>query len=417
VAIRPNRALVRQLRTLFHVGAIGDLSDSQLLERFTTRDGEAAECAFTALVQRHGPMVLRVCRNLVSDPHDAQDAYQATFLVLIQKARRLWVRNSLAPWLHRVAHRVASRTRASKGRRREHERRAAQSRPVLFAGASDRGEVMAILHEEIDRLPERLRIPVVLCDLEGLTHERAASSLGWPIGTLKSRLTRARELLRGRLSRRGLALPAGLLIAEATSRAAEAALWLPLLDSMTQAAVSLTTSRPAALGVISARVAQLTQEVQKTMLMTRFKIVSVVVLMAGSLAAAAAGVLAQQGTEADAAPAAEQPRSKRPSATPGAPAADAGSSPSYIRQSRTMIITRLEQEHRLARERLERTLRRVNSPNDPEVVRARKTVEALDELMARVDTLLLEAVDRYPTIFDFSVGASDAAAGATPQGQ
>jgi len=137
VAIRPNGAIRRQLRTLFHLGAIGELTDGQLLERFATQDGEAAELAFAALVERHGPMVLRVCRNTLRDPNDVQDAFQATVLALVQKARSLWVRDSLGPWLHRVAHRVATRARSSAARRRELERRAAATRPTLV---SERGD-------------------------------------------------------------------------------------------------------------------------------------------------------------------------------------------------------------------------------------------------------------------------------------
>ena len=126
MATRPNGAELRRLRTLFNLGAIGELTDGQLLERFLTRGGEAAELAFAALVERHGPMVLRVCRHALRDHHDAHDAFQATFLILVQKARSLWVQDSLGPWLHRVAYRVASRARSSAARRREHEQRAVQ---------------------------------------------------------------------------------------------------------------------------------------------------------------------------------------------------------------------------------------------------------------------------------------------------
>ncbi len=115
MAIRTNGAVLRQLQTLFDLGSIGDLTDGQLLERFTTSGGESAELAFAALVERHGPMVLRVCRSSLQDPNDAQDAFQATFLVLVRKARSLWVQDSLGPWLHRVARRVAARARAIRG--------------------------------------------------------------------------------------------------------------------------------------------------------------------------------------------------------------------------------------------------------------------------------------------------------------
>jgi len=398
------------------LGAVGDLSDGQLLEWFTTRDGEPAELAFAALVERHGPMVLRVCRNLLSDPHDAEDAFQATFLVLVQKARRVWVRDSLAPWLHRVANLVAARARASKRRRREYERRAAESRPALIAGAGDWEGLGAVLHEEIDRLQDRYRLPVVLCHLEGLTHERAARLLGLPVGTLKSRLRRARELLRSRLSRRGLALPGGLLIAESASRGAQATLPLSLVDSTVRAAVVFAMSQSVAIEVISASVAELTEEVLRTMFMTKLKMVPVVVLMACALAAGAAGVLAQQGNGPSPAPAVDQPKRTRSDASRGAPAIESSPAPSFIRQSRTMIITRLERELALAKDKLERTLLRVRSSSDPEVVRAKKTVAALDDLIARIDTVLVDAVDQYPTIFDFSRGVSDLAPGGSPGG-
>ena len=107
-------AFSRYVRMTFDVGTVGDLTDGQLLERFTTRGGETAELAFTALVERHGPMVLRVCRSLLREPDDAHDAFQATFLVLVQQARSLWVRDSLGPWLHQVAYRVASCSRSSR---------------------------------------------------------------------------------------------------------------------------------------------------------------------------------------------------------------------------------------------------------------------------------------------------------------
>ncbi len=120
VAIRANRVVLRELRTLFNLGAIGELTDGQLLERFATQGGEAAELAFAAIVERHGPMVLRVCRSALRDRHQADDAFQATFLVLVRKARSLWVKDSLGPWLHRVAQRVATRARNSESRRRDH---------------------------------------------------------------------------------------------------------------------------------------------------------------------------------------------------------------------------------------------------------------------------------------------------------
>ncbi len=200
----PRGDALRQLQTLFNVGTISELTDGQLLNRFTTCEGEAAELAFAALVERHGPMVLRTCRVALRDAHEAQDAFQATFLVLVRRARSIWVRDSLGPWLHEVARRVSSQARLQVARRRRLESRAAEiaGHVVVDAGPQELGEV---LHEELDRLPERFRSAVVLCCLEGLTLEQASRNLGWPLGTLQSRLARGRQRLRERLTRRGLA--------------------------------------------------------------------------------------------------------------------------------------------------------------------------------------------------------------------
>ena len=229
--------------TLFNLGAIGELTDGQLLERFATRGGEAAELAFAALVERHGPMVLRVCRNTLRDPNDVQDAFQATFLVLVQKARSLWVRDSLGPWLHRVAHRVATRARLSAAQRHKHERQAAAAGRLWPPNEAIGMSSWLLLHEEIDRLPERYRVPVVICDLQGLSHEKAARHLGWPVGTVKSRLAKARELLRGRLSRRGLGRPAGLLIAEKGLGGALRSVEIVLPGTLVESTVRAATTR------------------------------------------------------------------------------------------------------------------------------------------------------------------------------
>jgi RNA polymerase sigma factor (sigma-70 family) len=192
------------LRSLFHAGSVAGLTDGQLLERFATRDGETAGAAFAALVERHGPMVLRACRGILRDGHAAEDAFQATFLALARGADSLWVRDSLGPWLHRVACRAATLARRAEDRRRAVERRAARS-PDVRPEPRLPHDLEQALHEEIDRLPAAFRAAVVLCELEGRTYEDAARSLGCPVGTLKSRLARGRRRLRDRLSRRGLA--------------------------------------------------------------------------------------------------------------------------------------------------------------------------------------------------------------------
>jgi RNA polymerase sigma factor (sigma-70 family) len=412
MAIRSNAAVLRQIQTLYDVGVISDLSDAQLLERFTTLDREAAELAFAALVERHGPMVLRVCRNLLKDPHDAEDACQATFFVLVQKARYVWVRDSLAPWLHRVAHRVASRAKASSFRRREHERRAAELKlRVVYDGVDSEG-LAGLLHKEIDRLPERYRTAVVVCDLEGLSHEKAARQLGWPVGTVKSRLARARQILRGRLTARGLTAPAVLAIMETVTSSVDAAVSLRVVESALRAAV-LVAKAPT-IEVISVGVANLAEEVLQTMFLTKVKLTWAAILLACTLATGTAAVLGRQSDGSKPAAAADRPGTKRADIVRPAPENSATEAPAFIRQSRSMIITRVEQELAQANARLDRTLRRVGSPNDPAAVQGRKTVDEIEGLLARIDGVLVDAVDRFPTMFDFSGGQGDQGSASMP---
>jgi RND family efflux transporter MFP subunit len=292
VSIGKDRAVLRQLRTLFNVGTVRELTDGQLLERFATGRGEAAELAFAVLVERHGPMVLRVCRGVLADPHDTQDAFQATFLVLIRKARGLWVRDSLGPWLHQVAYRTASCARSAAARRRRHERRAAVAVVEPQQRHDETSEDLGrMLHEEIDRLPQRDRALVILCDLEGRTHEQAARHLGLPIGTVKSRLSRSRDRLRERLRRRGLAPEAGMLAAALRPDGPASSLPPALLESTTRVAVQWVAVR----SILRGSVATLAQEVLRSMALTGWWKLASVLLVAG---ATASGVerLAQRGT-------------------------------------------------------------------------------------------------------------------------
>jgi RNA polymerase sigma factor (sigma-70 family) len=177
-----------------------DIADTQLLERFIRENDNTA---FRSLIDRHGPMVLAVCRSVLGESHDVEDAFQSTFLVLVQTARTIRSGESLGPWLHRVALRVSQRARATAARRRAREIRHSRSEAEP---PRDHADLISrpILHEELDRLPERYRLPLVLCYLEGKTNEQAAAQLHWPVGTVKGRLWRARSQLRDRLSRRGL---------------------------------------------------------------------------------------------------------------------------------------------------------------------------------------------------------------------
>jgi RNA polymerase sigma factor (sigma-70 family) len=191
------------------------LPDEELLDQFLGPDGTAAEDAFLALVRRHGPMVRGVCRRTLDQLHDAEDAFQATFLVLARKAGRIRHRRALGRWLYRVAYRIAACSRTDSTRRCTHEGQGARMSAVTPGPEHDPawGELRLVLHEEVDRLPATYRSAVVLCYLEELTNEEAAALLRWPVGTVKSRLARARELLRARLIRRGLAFSAVFLAA------------------------------------------------------------------------------------------------------------------------------------------------------------------------------------------------------------
>ena len=274
----------RHLRMLFEVGATGTLTDGQLLGRFAARDGEAAELAFAALVERHGPMVLRVARAVLRDEHGAQDATQATFLILARKARSLWVRDSLGPWLHAVALRVAAQSRSAEIRRRRHERRAAAPESSLPPDR-DRADLLRAIHEEIGRLPEPYRAAVVTCHLEGLTQHEAARRLGWPVGTLQSRLDRGRRRLRDRLGRRGLAPSLGTFaVGLPPARVPDA-----LVASTARAAWALSGGGPVA-GLIGPAVLAMIDASAKGMLMTKLKIGAAALFVAAGLLAIGSGL-------------------------------------------------------------------------------------------------------------------------------
>ena len=191
-------------------------SDAQLLERFVARRDEPA---FAALMVRHGPMVLCLCRQMLRDAQEAEDAFQAAFLVLARNADSIRKRPSLGAWLYGVAYRVAARLRGRAERRKTRERPDIDLSSLPAAGEPDHRDLRHVLHEEIRRLPEKYRSAVILCYLEGKTNEEAAAELRWPVGTVKARLSRAREMLRVRLARRGLGSAAALL-PEASLRSA-----------------------------------------------------------------------------------------------------------------------------------------------------------------------------------------------------
>ena len=257
----------RQVGRLFHQGTTAGLAEGQLLDRFVARRDAAA---FEAIVARHGPMVLAVCRSLLRDPNDVDDAFQATFLVLVRKAETLRRHDLLGGWLHAVANRVARRARYEAGRRKERE--ASRTEPGGPADSEvDRLDLRSAVHDEVDRLPAPYREAVILCDLRGRTHEEASRELGWPVGTVKGRLSRARGLLRDRLVRRGLAPSTGAVLAVLV-KDGRAAVPPALLESTASAASAVAAGPLAVAGAASARALDLTQGVLTTMTSTTTKL-------------------------------------------------------------------------------------------------------------------------------------------------
>ena len=190
-------------QTLFGTGVVGTLSDGQLLDRFVNqREG----AVFEAIVHRHGPMVWGVCRRVLRDHHDVEDAFQSTFLVLARKAATVMPRDKLGNWLYGAAHQTATKARAMRAKRRAREGQMPGTLEPMARLDDVRNDLAESLDRELSRLPEKFRMPVVLCDLEGQSHREAASRLGLPVGTVSSRLSRARSLLAKRLTRRGVSL-------------------------------------------------------------------------------------------------------------------------------------------------------------------------------------------------------------------
>jgi RNA polymerase sigma factor (sigma-70 family) len=270
------KTVIHQVDRLCTEGTSSGWSDDQLLARFATAREESA-VAFEAIVRRHGPMVLETCRRaLGGDRHAAEDAFQATFLVLARRARSIVVppSGSLGPWLHQVACRTARNARLASSRRKARERRAVEGVSIVLEAdlsASIADDEYHILHEEVARLPEKYRAAVVLCYFEGLTHDQAAASLRWPVGTVRGYLARARDLLRTRLTRRGVApaMAAGLLAHRSTSAATTLA---PALVDAIRAAISR--------GTVTTTVAALAGSMTRALLAERVRRAALTLLIA-----------------------------------------------------------------------------------------------------------------------------------------
>ncbi len=303
MAIDTMGAAVRQINHLFADGVVTGLSDAQLLERFAAGRDAAA---FEAVVARHGPMVLSVCRGVLKDPNDAEDAFQATFLILVKKSGTIRGRVALGPWLYRVAYRVALRANAAAARRREYERRAGQMAAASsVTGPSGPDEILQTLHEEIARLPEKLRRVVVLCDLQRLPRARAADELRLSESTLQRRLNQGRERLKTRLIRRGLAHEGGLLGAVFLREAQSAvpAAW----GQATVRAALATLNHAMTAGAVSAGAKRLSREALRTMMLQKLTFASAALMTAGLIAWGASAALVSPG---------EGPLSRQEAATP-----------------------------------------------------------------------------------------------------
>ncbi len=315
MAIETLGAALRQISHLFGGGTVTGLSDAQLLDRFLV-DGDSA--AFEALVERHGPMVLSVCRGVLRDFNDAEDAFQATFLILVKKARTIRGRQALGGWLYQVAHRVAIQANGAAARRRAREREAGE----MIAASATSGphvpdDLLPALHQEIARLPEKYRLPVVLCDLEGLPQAEVAGQLNWSERTLRRRLAEARDRLKARLARRGLALDGATLGAVFLGEARAA---VPPAWNAAAVRAALHTINPSlAAGAASTAARSLTQEVLKTMSVRKLTMASATLLGAGVMAWAASAALAPRDNQ----PSKPAPAAARRTAPAPRPEADA----------------------------------------------------------------------------------------------
>ena len=306
------------------LGTADGPTDAALLGRFA--DGRD-QAAFELLVWRHAGMVLRVCRGVVHDHHTAEDVAQAAFLALARKAGSIGKRDAVAGWLYRVARRLAVRTAV---RRTRYPTPTADLDGVPARSDRDTDDLSPRLHDELARLPEKYRLPVLLCFFEGLTHADAARRLGWPVGTVAGRLARAKDLLHRRLARRGVAVPAvgalGLLAADA------AAVPAAFADGTARAAVAFAAGEAVVPGVSNFTL-ELAKGAIRTMTVTKLQWAAAVVAVCGSLTAG--GVWAM-GQGAGAPPGAGAPGSAPGSPTAGEPPAPAERTADYAQRQRSL---------------------------------------------------------------------------------
>jgi RNA polymerase sigma factor (sigma-70 family) len=272
--------IAKDLATLFQVGAMGGLEDVELLSRFVSRREEAA---FAAIVERHGPMVLATCRRRLGDRPEADDAFQAVFMVLCRRADSLWIRGSLGPWLHAVALRVTQRAKAAMQLTEERFRPLAGQEAIdpMSISNRDADDLRRVIDEEIARLPARARSAVVLCLLQGLSREQAAKQLRCPVGTVDSRLSRARQRLQRGLVRRGIAPAAGLISLTSAMARAEVS---PGLISTTFCAAAKLASGATLASTVPVGVALWTTQTLRRMVMIKGLLAGILVTLGAAMA-------------------------------------------------------------------------------------------------------------------------------------
>ena len=268
--------VIRHLRRVMLRQDGAGWTDGQLLASFIDHKDEAA---FVALVRRHGPMVFGVCRRLLHNHHDAEDAFQSTFLVLALKASSVRPRERVANWLHGVALRTAMKAKAMTAKRRGREKQVTEMPEPEAAQQDQWRDLQPLLDRELNGLPEKYRLPILLWDLQGKTIKDAAQQLGWPQGSVAGRLARGRKLLAKRLARRGVALSAGSLAAVVSHNAMSAVVPTSLMSTTIKAASLFAAGQAAATRAISAKVVALTEGVLKAMLLTKLKPVAALLLL------------------------------------------------------------------------------------------------------------------------------------------
>jgi RNA polymerase sigma factor (sigma-70 family) len=290
----PLNPLVRHIHKLVGTPATPELTDAELLRRFAREQDEGA---FALLVERHGRLVWAVCRRLLMHEQDAEDAFQATLLVLARKAGSIRKSRSVASWLYGVAYRTSLKTRTTIARRQKHEQKA-EVRPTQgpVSEAAVR-ELQAILDEEVQRLPEKFRAPFVLCCLESKSKGEAASELGWPEGSVSGRVAEARKRLQRRLARRGITLAAALCalaVGESATAASPAALALGAVT----AALAFASRKALPVGAVSARAVTIAEAVLWTEALGRLKLVFAMVLLFGLVGSGAGAWLHRAALDA-----------------------------------------------------------------------------------------------------------------------